>query len=184
MGCFSYHPDLFLIKSRSLLIPSKESQCECFRLVVIGVQLFCSAALVSPVEQSESARHTPPLVWISFPLSCPRALSSVPWAVHWVLISYVFYSECQSCIYVHPNLPIHLTPPPVLVSIHLLSLSCEVVFNAKCFPSTSGICPFNKNSLVPTVVTALAGFPGYSVLASVQMWSLSLRSLWSRLRLG
>ena len=42
------------------------------------------------------------------------ALSRVPCAIQYVLISYVFYTQYQQCIYVNSNLPIPPTPsrPP------------------------------------------------------------------------
>ena len=39
-----------------------------------------------------------------------RALSSTPWAIQWVLISYLFYTQCQQCTYL--SLSIHPTILP------------------------------------------------------------------------
>ena len=89
--------------------------------------------LISTVQWSESAIciHISPLFWIPSHLGHHRALSRVPCAIQQVLISYLFYT--YQCIYVSPNLPIHLTPPfppwcPYVCSLHLcLFLPCKQV---------------------------------------------------------
>ena len=41
-----------------------------------------------------------------------RALSRIPCAIQYILISYLFYTQYQQCICVNPNLPIPPTPTP------------------------------------------------------------------------
>ena len=60
-----------------------------------------------------------------------RALSRVPCAIQQVLISYLFYTYYQQCIYVNSNLPIHPTLPfppwyPYVCSLHLCLYFCFV----------------------------------------------------------
>ena len=79
--------------------------------------------LVSALWQSESATsiHISPF-WDFL----HRALSRVPCATQEILIRYECYPQYQYCIYVHPNLQIHLTPPSQLVFIHSTSSNCWV----------------------------------------------------------
>ena len=63
----------------------------------IGVYLLYNGVLVPAVEQSESALHihTSPLLGFPSHLGHHRALSRVPCAIQYVLISYLFYTEYQ-----------------------------------------------------------------------------------------
>ena len=70
---------------------------------------------------------------VGFPshLGHHRALSRVPWAIQQVLISYLFYTQYQQCIYDNPNLPVHPTSPfppwyPYVCSLHLCLYFCFV----------------------------------------------------------
>ena len=58
-----------------------------------------------------------------------RALSRVPCAIQYVLISYLFYT--QQCIYVSPNIPTHRTLFPPLVSICLFATSVSLFLLCK-----------------------------------------------------
>ena len=51
-----------------------------------------------------------------------RALGRVPCAIQQVLISYLFYTQCQQCIYVNPNLPIGIG-----IDIYTLLILCIIV---------------------------------------------------------
>ena len=61
-------------------------------------------------------------LYFGFPshLDHHRALSRVSSAIQQVLISYLFYTYCQWCIYVNPNLIIHSTLLSHLVSMFVL----------------------------------------------------------------
>ena len=122
VGCFSYRPDLVFIKSRSLLITSKESQCEFFRLVVIGVQLLCRAALVSPVQQSESTRHTPlflgfPFHWVTteHSVAFPELCSRFSLVISFIRSSIVYICQSQSPSSPHPSSRLGVHPFVLLV---------------------------------------------------------------------
>ena len=69
----------------------------------IGVQLLYNVVLVSTVQQSASAIciHIFPLFWISFPF---KLLQNIPCAIQQALISHLFYTQYQQCIYVNPHL--------------------------------------------------------------------------------
>ena len=62
--------------------------------------------------------------FLGFPshLGHHRVLSRVPCAIQQVLISYLFYTQCQQCIYVNPKLPIHPPPCPFCLGIDVWSL--------------------------------------------------------------
>ena len=74
--------------------------------------MMCQFLLYSKVNQLYIYIHP---LFFGFPshLGHHRALSRVPCAIQQVLISYLFYTQYQQCIYVNPNLPIH----PTLVSV-------------------------------------------------------------------
>ena len=85
--------------------------------------MFCQFLLYSKVNQLYVFKY--PLFFV-FPsnLGHHRALSRVPHAIQQVLISYLFYTQYQQCIYVNPNLPIHPTLPftpwyPYICSLRL-----------------------------------------------------------------
>ena len=90
--------------------------------------MLCWFLLYSKVNQLYVYIH--PLFFL-FPshLGHHRALSSVPCAIQQVLISYLFYTQYQQCIYVNPNLPIHPTSPfpiwyPYIYSLHWCLYLC------------------------------------------------------------
>ena len=104
-------------------------------LLIIGVQLLYNIVLVYTVQQSESTIciHISPL-FLDFLLNLGhhRALSRVPCAIQQVLISYLFYTQYQQCVYVNPNLSIHPTrPPSPLVFISLFSTSVSLFLLCK-----------------------------------------------------
>ena len=60
-------------------------------------------------EMNQSYIYIYPLFFqFSSCLDHHRTFSSVPYSIQQILVSYLFYT--QQCIYVCPNLPIHLTP--------------------------------------------------------------------------
>ena len=73
--------------------------------------MLCQFLLYSKVNQLYVYIYPP---FFGFPshLGHHRALSRVPCATQQVLISYLFYTQYQQCIYVNPNLPIQTTPHP------------------------------------------------------------------------
>ena len=81
--------------------------------------MLCQFPLYSKMNQI----FISPLFWI-FHLGHHRALCRVPCAIQLVLISYLFYTQYQQCIYINPNLPIYPTYPlslwcPYIYSLHL-----------------------------------------------------------------
>ena len=78
--------------------------------------MVCQFLLFSKVNQLQVYIH--PLSFVfPFHLGHHRALSSIPWAIQQVPISYLFYTQYQQCIHVNPNLPIHPpTPSPAFLS--------------------------------------------------------------------
>ena len=86
--------------------------------------LLYNVMLVSAVQKSESVIHIciSPLFWISFPLGSSQSIEQ-SFLCYTVLISYLFYTSCQQCTHVNPNLPIHPTLLAPLVSIHLFCVS-------------------------------------------------------------
>ena len=75
------------------------------------VQLILSVVFVSCVQQSESTLyiHIHPLFFFTLSPYRPliRALRRVACAIQQVLISYLFYTHHQQCIFVNSNVPIH-----------------------------------------------------------------------------
>ena len=108
-----------------------------FLLEYICFTILCQFILYSKVNQLYV--YICPL-FFGFPshLGHQRALSRVPCVVQQVLISYLFYTQYQQCIYVNPNLPIHPSPTSplgihtfvlyVCVSISALQASSSVPF--------------------------------------------------------
>ena len=82
--------------------------CLYFFKIFIGVELLYNVVLVSTLQQSESAIHIHISPFFVFPshLGHHRSLSTVPCAIQQALISYLFYTQYQQCMYVNPNLPI------------------------------------------------------------------------------
>ena len=90
--------------------------------------ILCQFILYSKVNQL--CVYIYPL-FFGFPshLGYHRALSRVPCVIQQVLISYLFYTQYQQCIYVNPNLPIppipHFLPwYPHVHSLHLCLYFC------------------------------------------------------------
>ena len=76
--------------------------------------LLYNVVLISTVQQSESAVLIPvsPLFWISFPFGSLQSVEESSLCYTQVLISYLFYTQHQQCVYVSPKLPTHLSPLP------------------------------------------------------------------------
>ena len=82
-----------------------------------GYSTMLTVALVSTVEQSESDMCISSLpFWISFPLSCHRALSRVSRAARWVLIRYLLLHRASA---------VHLCPSRSSSSSHPLFRSLD-----------------------------------------------------------
>ena len=89
--------------------------------------ILCQFLLYSNVNQLQVCVCVCVYIYISPFLGFPshlthyRSLSTLPCAIQQVLISYQFYT--QQCIYVNPNLPIHLiSPPPTLAVFYIYVL--------------------------------------------------------------
>ena len=89
--------------------------------------------LVSTVQQSESAIRIHMSPFLGFPshLGHHRTSSRAPCVIQQVVVSYLFYTQYQECIYVNPNLPIPPTLPlphwyPYICSLHLCLYFCFV----------------------------------------------------------
>ena len=67
-----------------------------------------------------------PSFWISFGFISFGVLSRIPWAIQYVLISYLFYTWYQSCILVNPNLSIHPAPHPLYPLLYMYLFSTPV----------------------------------------------------------
>ena len=84
------------------------------------ITMLCQFLLDSKVNQLHKYKYS---LFFGSPshLGHHRALRRVSCAIQYVLMSYLFYIQYQQCIYVNPNLPIHLLFP--LVAIPLFSMS-------------------------------------------------------------
>ena len=81
-----------------LLNPGIEPRSPALQVDSLPVELRGKPLLVSTVQQNESAIHihVSPPVWPSFPLGSHSALSGVPCAIQYILISYLFYAQFNS----------------------------------------------------------------------------------------
>ena len=79
---------------------------------LFGMWLLYNVVLVSTVQQTESAVLTrvSPLFWISFPFGSLQSTEESFLCCTQVLISYLFYTQHQQCVYVFLKLPTHLSP--------------------------------------------------------------------------
>ena len=86
--------------------------------------MLCQSLLYS--EMNQLYVYTYPLFFgFPFHLGHPRALSRVPCAIQQVLISYLFYTQYQQCVYVDPSLcPFYHIPPSYILE----ELSIFLVF--------------------------------------------------------
>ena len=78
--------------------------------------MLCQLLLCSRMNQPYTYTYPLPFEFPSYS-GCDRALSRVPCAILHGLISLLFYTQHQQCIYVNLNLPIPPTPLSPLVSI-------------------------------------------------------------------
>ena len=105
--------------------------------------------LVSSIQQSEAFIHISILFSFSFPLGHHRELSRVPYAIHQILISYLFYYIDIVCIYIYMSISIsqfispHL-PPLVKVKV---TQSCLILCDS---PQSSPGQNTGEGSLSPS----------------------------------
>ena len=106
---FSYGLIVFIFCPLTLFSMTKHA-IHFKKLISVGAQLLYNVVVFSAVQQSESAVyiHIFLLFQISFPFKSPQRM--VKSSLCQVLIGCLFYAQCQQCIYVSPNLPVHPTP--------------------------------------------------------------------------
>ena len=84
------------------------------------------------------------------------ALSRVPWAIQYVLISYPFYTWYQLCILVNPNLSIHAPPSPLPLAIHIFIFYPVSLFLPCRYDHLYHISRFHIHALVYNICFSLS----------------------------
>ena len=121
---------------------------ECFfsKLILIGVQLFYNVVLFL----LQSKINQPYIYMCSLPFGLPS--HQVPSAIQCGLLSYLFCTQYQECIWVNPNLPIpptHTFPPwyPYVCSVNGVAKWCGELVATCLLTNDFGIWPCSSASL-------------------------------------